>query len=218
MQTAKANRRKGKDGKRMAIIVYCNKLVDTDTGEILEDVTGLSYEQIGRMIWKKYRAMFEARKAFGKDKDNNTGWHYTYTANNLNGTRRRQSDIDFTPFDDDEFRTWKQNKAIVRAQLNAEAARIKAKKAAALIPPSDVAKRTANWWHKIIQDSYMRRGVLRHKNGKVLTKQAMAKILGCGVRNIEIILKELIEKGYMVRETNGGNGGDGTYYRMTLAL
>ena len=202
----------------MAIIVYHNKLVDTDTGEILEDVTGLSYGQIGRLMWQKHRDIFESRKVFGKEESNNTGWHYTYTANNLNGTRRRQSDIDFTPLDDDEFRTWKENKAIVRRQLNQIAAEVKAKKAAKLIPPFDVSRRAANWWNKIIQRGYMRRGVLRHKNGKVLTKKAMAKILGCGVRNVEYILKELIEKGYMVRETNDSNDGDGTYYRMTLAL
>ena len=123
-----------------------------------------------------------------------------------------QANLDFTPFDDDDFRTWKQNKAIVRRQLNQIAAEVKAKKAAVLNPPSDVSRRSANWWRKIIQRGYMRRGVLRHKNGKPLTKKAMASILECGIRNVNCILKELIEKGYVYKDK------DGEYFRMELEL
>lgn len=126
------------------------------------------------------------------------------------GINMETDTANFTPMD--SYRTWKQNKAIIRAQLNSIASEVKAKKAAALIPPSDVSRRAANWWNKIIQRGYMRRGVLRHRNGKVLTKKAMASILECSVRNVEYILKELIEKGYICKDK------DGEYFRMDLEL
>lgn len=46
------------------MIVFDGKLIDTDTGEILEDVAGLSYGQIGRLMWQKHRDIYEARKVF----------------------------------------------------------------------------------------------------------------------------------------------------------
>ena len=121
-----------------------------------------------------------------------------------------QANLDFTPFDDDDFRTWKQNKAIVRRQLNQIAAEVKAKKAAVLNPPSDVSRRAVKWWKAIIQNGHMRRGVLRHRNGKPLTKKAMSNLLGCSIDTIERAVRELIEKGYMQKS--------GEYYKMDLEL
>ena len=137
------------------MIVSNGKLIDTETGEILEDVAGLSYEQIGRLMYTKHRDIYEARKVSKENK--------------------------------------RKAKAI---SVNAP------------IPPSDLSRRAVNWWRKIIQRGYMRRGILRYKNGKVLTKKAMASILECSVRNVEYILKELIEKGYVYN--------DGGYFKVNL--
>ena len=166
------------------MIVSNDSLVDTDTGEILEyDISRMGNEKLGRLMWRKYRRLYESQRIRMPEPD-----EYEYRDN------------DNSIFFQDDCRTWKKNKAIVKAQLNEETSKIKTARATTIEIPSDLSKRASRWWETFINGGFMRKGILRHRNGKPITKGYMAEKMGCGVRNVEKIIHEPSEKGYMGKE------------------
>lgn len=170
------------------MVVSEGNLIDAETGETLESVAGMTDEEIGRLLWTKYR-----HGARGIRNRSSLSENYAYDRNGQGILV-------------DDFRTYEENKAIVGGQLETESARTHARRAERIVVPSDLSKRSRKWWETFINGGYTRNFVLRHKNGKPLTKAYMAKKLGVSVRNVEYILKELTDKGYLMKE--------GTFYRM----
>lgn len=176
---------------------YNGNLVDTSTGEIVEyNVSGMSNEKLGRLMFNEHRDIYKRRRRFGKaDKEH----EYKSTNRGLPG-------VEFY----DNARTWEENKALVQKQLNKMARKHKEEKAKQIQCPSDVSKRAAAWWQTFINGGYMSRGLLRHRNGMPVTREYMAAKMGCTVRNVGYIISELTRKGYMTKEYKR----TGEFYRM----
>lgn len=140
------------------------------------------------MIWSKYKDVYEPRRRTANVDDQGYDEYFMDDDDNTWIIRL----VDDIP--------WKKNKSRVKGQLGRYREMLRRRKAKHIIIPSDLSKRCVKWWKTFINNGYMRSYRLKHRNGKAITMEYMAKMQGVSVSTIKRVIQELTENGYMIKD------------------